>query len=127
LHVKGGRWIFDIFWHGLFGASARLASQPLLFAASLEAYIISDYLWRAASKRLSDFRCETFLVLGWMTCMICLQIWSIRQMPFDKSLAGRIRDALARKKGVEEKKLFGDIGFLLNGQSRISGQEDIQR
>ena len=36
-------------------------------------------------------------------------------MAFDESLAARIRDALARKKGVEEKKMFGGIGFLLNG------------
>jgi TfoX/Sxy family transcriptional regulator of competence genes len=36
-------------------------------------------------------------------------------MAFDESLAERIRDALARKKNVEEKKMFGGIGFLLNG------------
>lgn len=36
-------------------------------------------------------------------------------MPFSESLAARIRDALARKKGIEEKKMFGGICFLLNG------------
>jgi hypothetical protein len=34
-------------------------------------------------------------------------------MPFNESLAQRIRDALARKKNIEEKKMFGGIGFLL--------------
>jgi Glyoxalase superfamily protein len=33
-------------------------------------------------------------------------------MAFDEPLAGRIRDALARKKGVEDKKMFGGVGFL---------------
>lgn len=36
-------------------------------------------------------------------------------MAFDESLAGRIRTALARRKGVQEKKMFGGVGFLLNG------------
>lgn len=36
-------------------------------------------------------------------------------MAFDENLAERIRDALARKKGVEEKKLFGCACFLLGG------------
>jgi hypothetical protein len=36
-------------------------------------------------------------------------------MAFDESLAPRIRDTLARKRGIEEKKMFGGIGFLLNG------------
>ena len=38
-------------------------------------------------------------------------------MPFDESLAARIRDALARKKNIEEKKMFGCICFLLNGNA----------
>src|SRR3954452_7024365 len=38
-------------------------------------------------------------------------------MAFDESLAARIRDALSRKKGVEEKKMFGCICFLLNGNA----------
>ena len=36
-------------------------------------------------------------------------------MAFDETLAARIRDALARKRGVEEKNMFGGVGFLLNG------------
>jgi len=38
-------------------------------------------------------------------------------MAFGKSLAGRIRDALARKRGIEEKKMFGCICFILNGNA----------
>ena len=38
-------------------------------------------------------------------------------MAFDESLASRIRGALARKKGVEEKKMFGCICFFLNGNA----------
>ena len=38
-------------------------------------------------------------------------------MALDESLAARIRDALARKKGVEERKMFGCISFLLNGNA----------
>jgi hypothetical protein len=36
-------------------------------------------------------------------------------MAFDENLAARIRTALARKKGVEEKKMFGGLCFLLHG------------
>ena len=36
-------------------------------------------------------------------------------MPFDASLADRVRDALKRRRGFTEKKMFGGIGFLLNG------------
>jgi TfoX/Sxy family transcriptional regulator of competence genes len=36
-------------------------------------------------------------------------------MAFDESLADRIRRALARRKGVQERKMFGGVGFLLNG------------
>ena len=38
-------------------------------------------------------------------------------MAFDESLAARIRDALARKRDVEEKKMFGCVCFLLNGNA----------
>jgi len=40
-------------------------------------------------------------------------------MAFDESLAARIRDALARKRGVEEKKMFGGVGFLLDGNMLV--------
>jgi len=36
-------------------------------------------------------------------------------MPADESLAARIRDALDRTKGVEEKKLFGCVCFFIGG------------
>ena len=36
-----------------------------------------------------------------------------------ESLAQRIRDALARKKNIEVKKMFGGIGFLLNGNMLV--------
>ena len=35
-------------------------------------------------------------------------------MTFSESLAERIRQALARRKSVEEMKMFGGVGFLLN-------------
>ena len=38
-------------------------------------------------------------------------------MPFDESLAARIRDTLSRTKGVEERKMFGGICFLLDGNA----------
>ena len=40
-------------------------------------------------------------------------------MAFDETLAARIRAALVRKKNVEEKKMFGGIGFLLNGNMLV--------
>jgi TfoX N-terminal domain len=36
-------------------------------------------------------------------------------MAFDERLAERIRGSLGRRKGLAEKKMFGGIGFLLNG------------
>ena len=45
-------------------------------------------------------------------------------MAFDESLAGRIRDALLRKKGVAEKKMFGGIGFLLHGNMLVGVWRD---
>ena len=38
-------------------------------------------------------------------------------MAFDETLAARIRDALARRKNVEERKMFGCICFLINGNA----------
>ena len=45
-------------------------------------------------------------------------------MAFDEELAARIRTALARKKGVEEKKMFGGVGFLLNGNMLVGVWKD---
>ena len=38
-------------------------------------------------------------------------------MAFDETLAARIRDALDRKKNIEERKMFGCICFMLNGNA----------
>ena len=50
-------------------------------------------------------------------------------MTFDERLAERIRGALGRRKGVAEKKMFGGIGFLVNGNMcvGIHGSELIVR
>ena len=45
-------------------------------------------------------------------------------MAFDETLAARIRDALARRKNVEEKKMFGGVGFLLNGNLLVGVWKD---
>ena len=45
-------------------------------------------------------------------------------MAFDDSLAARIRDALARRKGVEEKKMFGCVCFFLDGNVLAGVWED---
>jgi hypothetical protein len=45
-------------------------------------------------------------------------------MAFDESLAARIRDALARKRGVEEKKMFGGVGFLLHRNMLVGVWKD---
>jgi TfoX/Sxy family transcriptional regulator of competence genes len=45
-------------------------------------------------------------------------------MAFDEALAERMRQSLARKKGVEEKKMFGGVGFLLNGNMLVGVWKD---
>ena len=45
-------------------------------------------------------------------------------MAFDDTLAARIRDALARKKGVEEQKMFGCICFFINGNALVGVWRD---
>lgn len=40
-------------------------------------------------------------------------------MAFDESLAERIRQRLARRKNVEEKKMFGGIFFMKNGHMLV--------
>ena len=40
-------------------------------------------------------------------------------MPFSESLAIRLREICARKKGIVEKKLFGGLGFLLHGHMLV--------
>jgi TfoX/Sxy family transcriptional regulator of competence genes len=40
-------------------------------------------------------------------------------MPYGKSLADRIRWALRSNRAIEEKKMFGGVGFLLNGNMLV--------
>jgi TfoX/Sxy family transcriptional regulator of competence genes len=45
-------------------------------------------------------------------------------MAFSEVLAERIRQRLARPKNVEEKKMFGGVGFLLNGNLLVGVWKD---
>lgn len=45
-------------------------------------------------------------------------------MAFNEALAERIRQRLARRKNVEEKKMFGGVGFLLNGNRLVGVRKD---
>jgi hypothetical protein len=45
-------------------------------------------------------------------------------MAFDETLAQRIRKGLGRKKGVDEKKSFGGICFMLNGHMLVGVWND---
>jgi TfoX/Sxy family transcriptional regulator of competence genes len=45
-------------------------------------------------------------------------------MAYDETLAARIRAALARKKNIEEKNMFGGVGFLLNGNLLVGVWND---
>jgi TfoX/Sxy family transcriptional regulator of competence genes len=45
-------------------------------------------------------------------------------MPYDEELAARIRDLMARERGVSEKTMFGGLAFLVDGNMSVaaSGQ-----
>jgi TfoX/Sxy family transcriptional regulator of competence genes len=45
-------------------------------------------------------------------------------MAFDEALAERIRQVLARRRNVEEKKMFGGVGFLLHGNMLVGVWKD---
>ena len=45
-------------------------------------------------------------------------------MAFNEALAERIRQRLARRKNVEEKRMFGGVGFLLNGNMLVGVWKD---
>jgi TfoX/Sxy family transcriptional regulator of competence genes len=45
-------------------------------------------------------------------------------MAYSEGLAKRIRDALARRTGIEEKKMFGGVGFLLHGNMLVGVWKD---
>jgi TfoX/Sxy family transcriptional regulator of competence genes len=40
-------------------------------------------------------------------------------MAYSESLAERVREIVSRKKGLDEKKMFGGVGFLLNGNMLV--------
>jgi TfoX/Sxy family transcriptional regulator of competence genes len=45
-------------------------------------------------------------------------------MAFSEALSERIRQRLARRNNVEEKKMFGGVGFLLNGNLLVGVRKD---
>ncbi len=45
-------------------------------------------------------------------------------MAYDETLAGRIRDAIASHVGTTEKKMFGGVVFLLNGNILVGVWKD---
>lgn len=45
-------------------------------------------------------------------------------MAFDGALAARVREALARRRGVEERKMFGCIAFLVGGRAAAGVWKD---
>ncbi len=45
-------------------------------------------------------------------------------MAFDDELAARVREMLIRTKNVAEKKMFGGLGFLLNGNLLVGVRKD---
>lgn len=45
-------------------------------------------------------------------------------MAYDETLAARIRKALARRKGITEVKMFGGLGFLLNGNMCVGVRKE---
>jgi TfoX/Sxy family transcriptional regulator of competence genes len=45
-------------------------------------------------------------------------------MAFDESLVERVRRQLARRKNIEEKKMFGGTAFLLNGNLLVGARRE---
>jgi TfoX/Sxy family transcriptional regulator of competence genes len=41
-------------------------------------------------------------------------------MAYDKDLANRIRELLGSERGVEEKRMFGGLAFLINGNMSVA-------
>ena len=46
-------------------------------------------------------------------------------MPYDEKIASRIRSALKGKRGIEEKKMFGGLAFLLHGNMVCGALNDL--
>ncbi len=40
-------------------------------------------------------------------------------MPYNEETANRVRQAMRRRKGVSEKKMFGGVGFLINNHMAL--------
>jgi hypothetical protein len=59
---------------------------------------------------------EKLCALRWVAGGARVKLPRRLPMAFSEALAQRIRQRLARKKGIEEKKMFGGIGFLLSRQ-----------
>ncbi len=45
-------------------------------------------------------------------------------MAFDEDLAARVRERLARRRGVAEKRMFGGVAFLLHGNMLVGVLND---
>ena len=45
-------------------------------------------------------------------------------MPWDETIAARVRAHLSRRKGVEEKRMFGGLAFLWNGKLLVGVRRD---
>jgi len=45
-------------------------------------------------------------------------------VPFDEKLAARIRKQLGKKKGLVEKRMFGGVAFMLNGNMCVGIHKD---
>jgi TfoX/Sxy family transcriptional regulator of competence genes len=45
-------------------------------------------------------------------------------MPYSESLAERIRQVLGRRRGLQEREMFGEIGFLLKGNMYVGVWKD---
>jgi|SRR5215211_2220407 len=45
-------------------------------------------------------------------------------MAYDEHLADRVRDALGDRKGLSERKMFGGIGFMIDGNMAVGVIED---
>ena len=45
-------------------------------------------------------------------------------MAYSESLAGRLRNVLARRRGIVEKRMFGGVAFLLDGNMAVGVWKD---
>jgi hypothetical protein len=45
---------------------------------------------------------------------------TVRRMAYDEDLADRIRELIGHERGVEEKRMFGGLAFLINGNMSVA-------